>query len=364
MTNAINTTNLVGKKESVVDEVLLLNPNQTPLINLLGFSQPVTNTIHQWYEDSVFATKTKVTAVATAVATELAVESVEPFVVDSVAQIDEELVLVTAIDKSAKKLTVERGYADTTAAAIVKDAVIEFQYDMTPEGADAPKSRYKARTPQNNVTQIFMETVEVTGTAQEVDQYGTNDLYNYEKAKKQEEVALQLEKSLINGIKLDNGIVRHMAGLRQLIKTNVIDAAGTKVTDKMLTDLAQTVFESGGLAGGGNHAFIVSAHQKRAISELQNDKIRITQAENIRGQVVDHLVTDFGKFPIVMNANVKTNEIFLIDISRTKIKPLGGRGFFHKELPEQGDRKAGMIIGEYTLEFKQESAHGRIKNLA
>ena len=35
MTNTINTTNLVGKKESVVDEVLLLNPNQTPLINLL-----------------------------------------------------------------------------------------------------------------------------------------------------------------------------------------------------------------------------------------------------------------------------------------------------------------------------------------
>ncbi|EON74127.1 SU10 major capsid protein [Lysinibacillus sphaericus] len=364
MTNAINTTNLVGKKESVVDEVLLLNPNQTPLINLLGFSNPVTNTIHQWYEDKMFDTKMKVTAAATAAATELTVASVEPFVIHSVAQIDEELVLVTAIDTAAKKLTVERGYANTTAAAIVKDAEIEFQYDMTPEGADAPKSRYKARTPQNNVTQIFMESVEVTGSAQEVEQYGVDDLYNYEKAKKQLEVALQLEKALINGIKLDNGIVRHMGGLRQLIKTNVIDASGAPVTVKMLGDLVQDVFEKGGLAGGGNHAFIVSAHQKRVISDLQNDKIRITQVENNRGQVVDHLVTDFGRFPIVMNDNVKTNEIFFIDINRTKIKPLGKRGFFHKELPEQGDRKAGMIIGEYTLEFKQESAHGRIKNLA
>ena len=83
--------------------------------------------------------KTKVTTAASDTATELTVASVEPFVIHSVAQIDEELVLVIAIDKSTNKLTVERGYADTTATAIVKDAEIEFQYDMTPEGADAPK---------------------------------------------------------------------------------------------------------------------------------------------------------------------------------------------------------------------------------
>ncbi|WP_374966163.1 DUF5309 family protein [Lysinibacillus sp. RS5] len=364
MTNAINTTNLVGKKESVVDEVLLLNPNQTPLISLLGFSNPVTNTIHQWYEDKMFDTKTKVTAAATAAATELTVASVEPFVIHSVAQIDEELVLVTAIDVAAKKLTVERGYADTTAAAIVKDAEIEFQYDMTPEGADAPKSRYKARTPQNNVTQIFMESVEVTGSAQEVEQYGVDDLYNYEKAKKQLEVALQLEKALINGIKLDNGMVRHMAGLRQLIKTNVTDAAGASVTVKMLGDLVQAVFEKGGLASGGQYAFIVSTNQKRAISDLQSDKIRIVQAETSRGQVVDHIVTEFGQFPVIMNDNVKPTELFFIDINRTKIKPLGSRGFHHQDTAITGDNRRGFIVGEYTLEFKQESAHGRIKNLA
>ena len=52
-----------------------------------------------------------------------------------------------------------------------------------------------------------------------------------------------------------------MAGLRQLIKTNVIDAAGAQVTVKMLGDLVQSVFETGGLASGGQYAFIVSANQ-------------------------------------------------------------------------------------------------------
>jgi hypothetical protein len=31
---------------------------------------------------------------------------------------------------------------------------------------------------------------------------------------------------------------------------------------------------------------------------------------------------------------------------------------------EKGDYTTGMLVGEYTLEFKQEKAHARIKNLA
>jgi hypothetical protein len=31
---------------------------------------------------------------------------------------------------------------------------------------------------------------------------------------------------------------------------------------------------------------------------------------------------------------------------------------------DQGDYVTGTLVGEYTLEFKQEKAHARIKNLA
>ncbi|WP_423748469.1 SU10 major capsid protein, partial [Bacillus cereus] len=50
MTKVYNE-DLVGKKESVVDEFLLLNPLQTPMINLLGFGQAVTAVEHIWFED-------------------------------------------------------------------------------------------------------------------------------------------------------------------------------------------------------------------------------------------------------------------------------------------------------------------------
>ncbi|MFF6014148.1 SU10 major capsid protein [Lysinibacillus fusiformis] len=362
-TQIMYSAELIGKKESVVDEILLLNPNQTPLINLLGFSKPTTNTIHAWYEDEVFRTKAKVIAAATETASELKVDDVEAFTVDSIAQIDEELVLISSINHSMKTLTVERGYSDTTAAAIAKDTVIEFLFTRSAEGMAAREARSKPRTRGDNYTQIFMESVSVTGTAQAVDQYGIRDLYDHERVKKQLEVALQLEKALINGIKYDDGRVRQMSGIRQFIKTNLTDAGGQKVSIQMLRDMAQTVYKSGGLASGGQYVFIVSSNQKVAISDLQGDKIRIVQAETVRGQVVDKLATDFGTFSIVMNDNVKDNEILLVDPARIAIRPLKGREFGHVETAITGDTKDGFVVGEYTLEFLQEKAHARIKNL-
>lgn len=361
--NPIKSSSLVGKKESVVDEVLLLNPNQTPLINLVGFSTPTTNTTHVWYEDEMFATTATATTAATDADTTIAVSSTEPFVVDAIVDVNEERLLVTGVDKVAKTITVERGYSGTTAGAIAAGDELTFEFVKKAEGSDAAQARSKQRVRVDNYTQIFTETVSVTGSAEEVAQYGIDDLYNYEKAKKQLELALQLEKALIGGIKYDDGTVRQMGGIRQFINTNVTDAAKAKVDLTMLRDIAQAVFKHGGLAGGGQYVYIVSPKQKVAISDLQSDKIRIVQSETARGQVVDTLVTDFGKFPIIMNNNVKDDEIFFVDINRLAIKPLGNRGFFHKELPEDGDRKSGMVIGEYTLEFKQEKAHARIKNL-
>lgn len=364
MTATTNTYNLQGKKESVTDEILLLNPNQTPLLNLVGFAQPATNTSHVWYEDQLYATSTTLAASLTADVTSVKVDSIEPFVVGSVALIDEELVLVTAIDASIKTLTITRGYAGSTPAAAEKGASIEFQFVEGAEGQDAQKARYKARQRNENYTQIFMDSIEVSGSALSVDQHGISDLYAYEKQKKQLELALQLEKALINGRKYDNGSVRQMAGLRQFISTNVLDAKKTAITFNALRDLTKNVFEIGGFAGGGNYAFLVPAKQKLAITDLQNDKMRVTQAETTAGHKIDVLVTDFGQFPIVLDNNLKDSEIMFVDTDRIKIRPLNDRGFFHVEQGIVGDKQSGFIVGEYTLELQQEQAHARIKGLA
>jgi hypothetical protein len=363
MTKIFNA-DIIGKPESVTEQILMLNPLQTPMLSMLGFSKPVSQVEHIWFEDAMFATESATTATALIDATAVVVASVEPYRVNDVVKIGDELLKVTAINSGTKTLTVTRGYASTTAAAVASGAVVEFQFSEGAEGADARSARYKQRARKSNLTQIFDDTVEITGTAAAVANYGISDLYTYEQAKKQLELALQLEKALINGIRYENGAIRQMAGARSLISTNVKDAQAAALTLVMLNDSLQAIYEKGGFATGGNYEIIVPAKQKRVVSSFGDDKIRIDQADNRRGAVVSRLTTDFGEFPVSINDNLASSEVLILDKNRAMIHPLQGREFTHEYLGKKGDYYQGMLVGEYTFELHQEAAHARIKNLA
>lgn len=354
---------LVGVRESVADELLYLSPHQIPLLTLVGFSSPISNIKHEWVEDAPYADESKTTASGLAADTSITVEDGTPFRVGHVVKINEELLKVTAINDAT--LTVERGYAGTTAADFASGDVVEVQFVEGVEGADARNARFKPRVRKDNLMQIFDETISISGTAAAVSQYGIDDLYEYERQKKQEELALQLEKALINGIKYESpdGSVRQMAGIRSQITTNVADAGSSTLTDEMINDLMQDQYEQGAFKSAGNWKILVPAKQKRAISSFESNNIRLTRGENTRGQVVDYYVSDFGEAEIVLNNNLNANELMIIDTNRLSVHPMTGREFTHEVLGRVGDRIEGQIVGEYTNVLKQEQAHGRIKNL-
>ncbi|WP_327204738.1 SU10 major capsid protein [Paenibacillus sp. DMB20] len=323
---------LIGKRESVTDQLLLLNAYQTPLISMLGFSNPVTQVEHVWFEDSMFGNESKITEAAAAGVTTLSVADVEPFRADQVVKVGEELILVTGVDPVSKKLAVMRGYAGTTAADITANAVIEVQYVAGSEGADARSGRYKPRVRKSNLTQIFDETVDISGTAAAVANYGIDDLYEYEKAKKLLELALQLEKAYIGGVRYENGVVRQMGGIRSMIQTNVTDLAGKDLTMDVLNDSLQSIYTAGGFTTGGNYEIIVPAKQKRVVGKFSDNLVRINNGDDKRGTVVNRLITDFGEIPVSINDNLSADEIVILDKNRAFLRPLQGRDFGHEYL--------------------------------
>ncbi|WP_314587916.1 DUF5309 family protein [Paenibacillus terrigena] len=352
---------LIGKRESITDQILLLNPYQTPLLSMLGFSQPTTQVEHVWFEDSMFADESIVTTAAAVDAVSLVVADVEPFRANQVVKVGEELILVTGVDKVAKKLAVMRGYAGTTAAGIAVNAKIEVQFVEGAEGADARAGRFKQRERKSNITQIFDETVEISGTAAAVAQYGIDDLYEYEKAKKLLELALQTEKAFIGGKRYENGTVRQMDGVRSLIQTNVTDLKGADLTLDVINDSLQAISNKGGFKNGGNYEIIVPAKQKRVVGKFDRDNIIVEQNSQSRGTVVSRLITDFGVFNVSINDNLNADETLILDKNRMAIRPLKSRDFGHEYLGKKGDYFQGQIVGEFTLEFQQEAAHARIK---
>ncbi|AWB45281.1 hypothetical protein DCC85_14300 [Paenibacillus sp. CAA11] len=352
---------LIGKRESVTDQLLLLNSYQAPLISMLGFGSPVTQVEHIWFEDSMFGNESKVIAVADATETTLSVAEVEPFRADQVVKIGDELLLVTGVDTVSNKLAVMRGYAGTNAADIKVGETLTVQFTAGSEGADARGSRYKKRVRKSNITQIFDDTVEISGTAAVVASYGIDDLYEYEKAKKLLELTLQAEKAFIGGIRYENGTVRQMDGIRSFLETNITNLNNEALTMDVLNDSLQSIYTAGGFKSGGNYEIVVPAKQKRAIGKFSDNLIRINNGDEARGTVVNRLITDFGEFNVSINDNLDNDEVLILDKNRISLKPLTGRDFGHEYLGKKGDYYQGQIVGEFTLELLQEAAHARIK---
>jgi hypothetical protein len=73
--------------------------------------------------------------------------------------------------------------------------------------------------------------------------------------------------------------------------------------------------------------------------------------------------SDFGVCRVILSRACPSDGVLLLDSSRISVLPLAGRSFHYKPLASSGDSEVGMVIGEYTLEMQNESAHGVIRNL-
>lgn len=366
----VNNYMVVGKKLSVVDNVFLLSPQDTPMINLLGFSQAATQVEHAWYEDALHGLKASAEEAAAADATSIVVDDVEPFRADQVIQAGSELLLVTAVNVAAKTLTVQRGFGGTSAAAIEAGDEIEVVSNIQAEGANARDARYKPRKRVYNVCQIFDDTISISGTQQATTSYGVDNEYMRELDKKIRELSIQLERALIRGQRVEgdiNDTMRMMGGLDFFIKSNVYDNGGEAITAAVLeekfNDQLQQIYNAGGFSGGGQYTAIMNGVQKRNFNQILKDQVRADISDNRRGVVVDTYVSDFGVIEIALNRHVPNGVIYIVDRNRAQIKPLNGREFSHEYLGKVGDKLEGQIVGEYTFELHNEKAHAKLVGL-
>jgi hypothetical protein len=74
--------------------------------------------------------------------------------------------------------------------------------------------------------------------------------------------------------------------------------------------------------------------------------------------------SDFGVCRIVTSRWMPQDAALLLDSSRISVMSLAGRSFHFKPLASGGDYESGELIGEYTVELKNEAAHGLIRSLS
>lgn len=364
--------------EDVADLVGINSPHETPLLDALGdAARPARSTVHEWLEDSLLPNTDSIAATSWGnplTDTAFNVANVTRFCVGDQIRAHEsnEIMLVTAVDSGNSRVTVARGYGGTTAEALYDNAVIDILGNAALEGDVAPAARFTARVRKTNYTQIFSAAVEVSGSELAVRQIGVADEMDYQKQQRLRELMRDVENSVINGVapaanpQGSSTVRRTMRGLRSFIATNrfVPGDSGfpedTAITEEQLNMALRGIWKK---SSGQVDLIVVNGAQKRAINQFIASNRRFSAESESYKDMVSIYESDFGVCRVVLSRWVPKGTILLLDSSRIEVLPLAGRSFHFKPLAATGDRENGQLIGEYTLELRNETAHGMITGL-
>lgn len=370
-------TTLPELTEDVSDLVGIVSPYETPLLDALGDPlYPTTSTHHEWLEDALLPNKDAIndsTYTDPLTDTTFVVDNGDRFQVGDQIQVEgsKELMLVTGI--STDTLTVTRGYAGTTAESLADDKVINILGNAALEGADKLTARFTSRTRTGNYTQIFTSTVEVSGSDLAARQLGLADELDFQKTSRLRELLRDLENTVINGGESaanpqgSASVRRTLNGIGQHITThayNTGDAgvpAGTDLDETKVNWVLRQIWES---STGNVDLILVNGFQKRKVNAFLTDNRSFGPSDQTYSDLVSYYESDFGRCRVLVSRWVPQDAVLFLDSSRLGVLPLAGRSFHFKPLAASGDYESGQLIGEYTLEMRNEAAHGSLRGLS
>ena len=204
-------------------------------------------------------------------------------------------------------------------------------------------------------------------------QLGLSDEMDYQKQERLRELIRDLENTVVNGGEpasnpQGSGTVRRtMKGIIQHLSTNVFATgdsgfpAGTGLDEDKINYVLRKIWEN---SNGNVDLIVVGGFQKRKINGFLSGSRAYASADTTYRDMVSVYESDFGVCKIITTRWMPLDAALLVDSSRVSVLPLAGRSFHFKPLSSGGDYECGELIGEYTLELKNEVAHGLIRGLS
>ncbi len=367
--------------EDVADLVSVVSPYETPLLDALGdATRSAFSTIHEWVEDELLPNgdainQTTFSPDATN-ATSITVFNGTRFRAGDIVRPLGSRELLNVTVTAGNVLTVVRRYGGSPASALTNNQKLTVISSPAAEGDDKPDTRWTNRVRKRNYTQIFTSTVEVSGSMQATRAYGVPDEAEFQKQQRLRELIRDLENTIINGIApsaSQQGSAsqkRSMNGLLAIIATNIMvpgtngipagSGSGSDLNEAVLNGALRQIWE---VASSSVDLIVCGAPMKRRINAFGSASRRTAMREDLYSDTVNIYESDFGLCRVLMSRYVPSDTVLLLDSSRVEVLPLQGRSFGYRKLAVTGDRDAGQLIGEYTLECRNELAHGVLRGL-
>jgi hypothetical protein len=369
--------------EDVSDIIGIISPYETPLLDHLGDPQPTAlSTVHEWIEDSLLPNTDTIDqdvfSPTPLAATAITVANGSRFRVGDQVRPGSasEVMLVTGI--SGNTLTVVRGYGGTLPHTLADGLLLTILGNAALEGDEASAARFTSRTRRQNYTQIFTARVSVSGSMHAARQHGIADEVDYQKQERLRELLRDLENTIINGVapgatpQGSSTVRRTMNGIIRMIETNALTpgsggmppGAGSNedlLTEEVLNTALRLVWEK---SSSRIDTIVVGGSQKRRINGFLSASRGYSPDDTRFRDLVSTYESDFGVCRVVLSRWMPSGAVLLLDSSRLSVMPLRGRSFHYRPLAATGDSIDGHIVGEYTLEMKNEAGHALISGLA
>ena len=249
-----------------------------------------------------------------------------------------------------------------------EDSLAAVRDNKNVEGFTASDATLAATTMRNNVTQILEKTIKISATADVVDTYGRAKETAYQLAKASEELKRDLEHAFVGlgvnaSVNTGIGAAREMASAQSQIAGGTTSANGgtpRALTEALILTVDQALYTAGAEA---DYIMIKPADSLitagfAAASGRQRDFRNETKIVN----VVDLYVSPFGEKRIVLNRFLKTTDALLFAPSYWSKAVL--RPWTRTMLAKTGDNEMHMIVGEFSLKHKNQSASGLVTDLS
>lgn len=293
-----------------------------------------------------------------------------------------EIVRVAATPSSDTSITVQRGFAGTTAASIADDTQLIKIGSAFEEGSGPPRASNRNPTKYNNYTQIFKETYEMTGTAAETN-IRTGDPLKNDKKRKMHDYSVAQELAMIFGRKSettgpDGKPMRTMGGIMSFLSTNNFAFSGTGSDlvnnwneDNFILKLSQ-VFNWQSPSGNqrlclcGNTALIRLNTLARASNST---RINFDGVLRTYGMALNRWILPQGELlikthPLFSRHPILDEAMLVIAPASLKYRYMRSRDTkFEDNIQTNGqDSKMGQWIGECSLELHHEYTMGYFGN--
>jgi len=311
-TNTLITNNAVGNRESLHDIIKILNKDETPFQSAIG-SGSAEATYEEWQLDAL-------------------------------------------------------GSADTN--------------NNNLEGDDTTAAAITPTTRVGNRTQILKKPFTISNTQEVVKKAGRDSEISYQTALAGRRIKMDLE-AIVSQNQASNAQAgatpRRMGGFESWLVSNVSrgatgasggfsagnTVAPTDGTQRTSTEaLLKTVIKSAWNNGGKPTLLLMGATQKQNFSGFTGIATQYQEPKNKMATVigaVDRYVSDFGTMNAVASRYMRGREIGVIDPSLWRVLWL--RKWKKEELAKTGDARKFHIVGEVTLESRNEAGSGIVADL-